>query len=192
MFKSKSLLTGVQSSSKSIINPVNSNSEQDLQLSTEMVKTLQQIETYYVEKMALRKYMEIPDSLSAYMMLNDIMVAAISKQRHSNLRLLFKIARDGMDGAYNSKYLFTRNAELDIRVLMLNKKIEEILSGKNDVKTMSHACGQLKMSKTFKLAPVYSYYIYLYGMPAYGVGFDVNKISLLVTILKKNGINPFK
>jgi hypothetical protein len=192
MFKSKSLLTGIQNTSKSIINPVNSNSEQDLQLSTEMVKTLQQIETYYVEKMALRKYMEIPDSLPAYMMLNDFMLNAISKQRHSNLRLLFKIARDGMDGAFNSKYLFARNAELDIRVLMLNKKIEEILSGKNEVKTMSHACGQFKMTKTFKLAPVYSYYIYLYGMPAYGVGFDASKLSLLVTILKKNGVNPFK
>ena len=38
---------------------------------------------------------------------------------------------------------------------------------------------------------IYSYYIYLYGMPAYGVGFDATKLSLLATILTKYGVNPY-
>jgi hypothetical protein len=42
------------------------------------------------------------------------------------------------------------------------------------------------------LAPLYSYYIYLYGMPAYGVGFDATKLSLLATIMTKYGLNPYK
>jgi hypothetical protein len=74
---------------------------------------------------------------------------------------------------------------------MLNKKNDDILSGKNEVSALGDTSGQIAISKTFKLAPLYSYYIYLYGMPVYGVGFDATKLSLLSTILNKYGINPY-
>lgn len=192
MSRGKSLMTGAQNTSKSMINPVSTSSQQELQFGADITNALKRIETSYVEKMALRKYLEIPDSLPAFLALNDTMLTAISNQKNTNLRLLFQIARDGMDGARHSKGLFTDNAELDIRVLMLNKKNDDILSGKNEVKTIGNTTGQFAITKTFKLAPVYSYYIYLYGMPAYGVGFDATKLSLLVTILNKYGVNPYK
>jgi hypothetical protein len=116
---------------------------------------------------------------------------AINKQRNSNLKLLFQITRDGLDGSLYSKNLFSDNAELQIQVLSLNKKNEDILSGKNEVKAVGSTSGQISITKTFKLAPLYSYYIYLYGMPAFGVGFDSVKLSLLSTILTKYGIKPF-
>ena len=192
MFRGKSLMTGVQNTSKSLINPVSTSSQQELQFGSELLNTLQKIETNYVEKMALRKYLEIPTSVPAFLSLNDTMLTAISKQKNTNLRLLFQIARDGMNGALHSRGLFVDNADLDIRVLMLNKKVEDILSGKNEVKAVGDTSGKITITKTFKLAPIYSYYIYLYGMPAYGVGFDASKLSLLASIMQKYGVNPYR
>jgi hypothetical protein len=108
------------------------------------------------------------------------------------LRLLFKIANDGLLGALNSKTLNADNVDLNFQVLMLNKKVDDILSGKNEVKALGDTSGEISITKTFKLAPLYSYYIYLYGMPEYGVGFDAAKLSLLVAIMNKYGINPYK
>jgi len=192
MFKGKSLMTGAQNTSKSLINPVSTSSQQELQFGVELTNTLQKIETNYVEKMALRKYLEIPTSVPAFLSLNDTMLNAISKQKNTNLRLLFQIAKDGMNCDLHSRGLFVDNADLDIRVLMLNKKVEDILSGKNEVKAVGDTSGKITITKTFKLAPIYSYYIYLYGMPAYGVGFDATKLSLLATIMTKYGVNPYK
>lgn len=192
MFKGKSLMTGAQNTNKSLINPVSTSSQQELQFGTELLNTLQKIETFYVEKMALRKFLEIPSSVPSFLSLNDTMLNAIAKQKNTNLRLLFQIARDGMDGALHSKGLFSENADLNIRVLMLNKKNDDILSGKNEIKSIASTTGQFTITKTFKLAPIYSYYIYLYGMPAYGVGFDATKLSLLVSIMQKYGVNPYK
>ena len=185
-------MTGAQNTSKSLINPVSTSSQQELQFGSDLLTTLQKIETFYVGKMALRKYLEIPSSVPAFLSLNDTMLNAISKQKNTNLRLLFQIARDGMDGALNSKGLFSENADLNIRVLMLNKKNDDILSGKNEIKTMACTTGHFTITKTFKLAPIYSYYVYLYGMPAYGVGFDATKLSLLASIMQKYGVNPYK
>jgi hypothetical protein len=192
MSRGKSLMTGAQNTSKSMINPVSTSSQQELQFGTELTNALSKIETDYVEKMSKRKYLTIPDSVPAFLSLNDIMLNAIAKQKNTNLKLLFQIARDGMDGALHSRTLFADNADLDIRVLMLNKKNDDILSGKNEVKAIGTTSGQFTITKTFKLAPIYSYYIYLYGMPAYGVGFDATKLSLLATIMNKYGVNPYK
>lgn len=188
MNRSKSLMTGVQNTNKSLINPVSTSSQQELQFSSDFVNALTRIETDYIEKMANRKYMTIPNSVGAFLQLNDTMVSAIAKQKNTNLRLLFQIARDGLDGALHSRTLFEDNADLDVRVLMLQKKNDDILSGKNEVKALANTSGNFSITKTFKLAPLYSYYIYLYGMPASGVGFDETKLSLLKTILAKYGI----
>jgi hypothetical protein len=188
MFKGKSLMTGVQNTNKSLINPVSTSSQQELQFGADLVTALNRIETDYIEKMANRKYLTIPDSVPAFLSLNDTVLAAISKQKNTNLKLLFQIARDGLDGALHSRTLFMENADLDVKVLMLQKKNDDILSGKNEIKSIANTSGQFSISKTFKLAPLYSYYIYLYGMPAMGVGFDETKLSLLTTLLAKYGI----
>jgi hypothetical protein len=190
-FKGKSMITGAQNTSKSVINPVSYSSQQELSFGQDFLKALNTIENNYVKKMALKKFLEIPQSMSNYLSLNDTMVEAIGKQKNSNLKLLFQIARDGLEGSLYSKTLFSDNADLQVQVLNLNKKNDDILSGKNEKKAMGCTSGQISITKTFKLAPLYSYYIYLYGMPAYGVGFDATKLSLLSTILTKYGIKPF-
>ena len=186
---SKSLMTSSKNTSKSVINPVSTSSQQELQFSAPIMFALNAIESDYVEKMAKRKYLEIPDSMLDYLTLNDTMLAYIAKQKNTNLRLLFQIATDGMAGALHSKTLSSDNTDLNFQVLMLNTKVEDILSGKNEVKALGENSGEFVITKTFKLSPLYSYYIYLYGMPAYGVGFDATKLSLLRTIMTKYGIS---
>lgn len=192
MSRSKSLMTGAQNTSKSMVNPVSTSSQQELQFGADLTSALNIIQNQYVSKEALKKYLEIPELMSQYLHLNDTMTASIGKQRNTNLRLLFKIANDGLLGALNSKTLNADNVDLNFQVLMLNKKVDDILSGKNEVKALGDTSGEISITKTFKLAPLYSYYIYLYGMPAYGVGFDAAKLSLLVAIMNKYGINPYK
>ena len=192
MSRSKSLMTGSQNTSKSMVNPVSTSSQQELQFGADLTSALNIIQNQYVSKEALKKYLEIPELMSQYLHLNDTMTASIGKQRNTNLRLLFKIANDGLLGALNSKTLNADNVDLNFQVLMLNKKVDDILSGKNEVKALGDTSGEISITKTFKLAPLYSYYIYLYGMPAYGVGFDAAKLSLLVAIMNKYGINPYK
>ena len=189
MSRSKSLMTSSQNTSKSVINPVSTSSQQELQFSAPIIQALNVIESNYVEKMAMRKYLEIPESVFDYLTLNDTMLAAIAKQKNTNLRLLFQIATDGMAGALHSKTLSSDNTDLNFQVLMLNTKVEDILSGKNEVKALGENSGEFVITKTFKLSPLYSYYIYLYGMPAYGVGFDATKLSLLRTIMTKYGLS---
>ena len=191
MIGSRSMISGRVSTYKSIINPVGEGSQQPLQFRPNFLKILQRIENNYVEKMADRKYLEIPDSLSDYLFLNDSMLNAIDRERNTNLKLLFEITRDGLDGALNSKFLTIRNTELEIQVLALTKTNEDILSGKNEIVAVGDACGSLTANRTMTLKPLYSNYIYLYGMPAFGVGFDPVKLSLLVTILEKYGMNPY-
>jgi hypothetical protein len=185
-------MTGAQNTSKSLVNPVSTSSQQELQFGPELTNALNIIENQYVSKMALKKYLEIPELMTQYLSLNDTMMVSIGKQRNTNLRLLFKIANDGLLGSLNSKTLNADNVDLNFQKLMLNKKVDDILSGKNEVHALGNTCGEISITKTFKLAPLYSYYIYLYGMPAYGVGFDAAKLSLLVAIMNKYRINPYK
>ena len=192
MSRSKSLMTGAQNTSKSLVNPVSTSSQQELQFGADLTGALNTIQNQYVKKEALKQYLEIPELMSQYLSLNDTMTASIAKQRNTNLRLLFQIANDGLLGALNSKTLNADNIDLKFQVLMLNKKVDDILSGKNEVVALGDVRGEFTITKTFKLAPLYSYYIYLYGMPAYGVGFDAAKLSLLVAIMNKYGINPYK
>jgi len=98
-----------------------------------------------------------------------------------------------LQGAINAYALYGTNIALTIDKVGLKKTIEDILSGKNEkFIEMAQATGQLVITKTFKLAPLFNYYIIVYGMPAFGVGFDPIKIKFLTDVLVKNGINPYK
>jgi hypothetical protein len=101
--------------------------------------------------------------------------------------------QEALTGAINSYALYGEKILLSIDKYNLEKKVEDILSNKN-VKfvNMSNTSGQMKIVKTIKLAAVFSYYINIYGMPPYGVGFDPVKINYLVDILRSRGINPYK
>jgi hypothetical protein len=116
----------------------------------------------------------------------------IAQTKDNRLKLLLEIARDGLISALHTRTLYTDVTELTVKNTILEKRIEDILSGKNEIAAMDDTRGEFVITKTFKLAAVYSYYITLYGLPAFGVGFDTTKLSLLVDILRRHGIEPFR
>ena len=181
---------------KSVINPVEetvaSASVQDFKFDPELLRTLQTIDESYVDNLAQRKYLNIPNDMDSYLALDYIMSLNIASTKNANVKMLLDIAQEGLVGSLHSRTMMTDYTDLTIKNTILEKRIEDILSGKNEVEAMDDTCGEFVITKTFKLAAVYSYYISLYGMPAFGVGFDPSKLTLLVDILRRYGIDPYR
>lgn len=189
---SRSLITNNKNIFRTVINPVETGFVQDLQFDQDLVRTLNKIELDYVKKMAERKYLDISQDMDTYLTLDYQVGLNLATVKNSNVKLLLEIARDGLTGALRSRTLNTDLTECTLKNTILEKKIEDILSGKNEIEAMNDTCGEFVITKTFKLAAVYSYYITLYGLPAFGVGFDTTKLTLLADILRRYGIDPFR
>ena len=189
---SKSLITNNKNILRNIINPVETVSAQELQFDQDLIRTLNKIELDYVKKMAERKYLDISQDMDRYLTLDYQVGLNLATIKNSNIKLLLEIARDGLTGALRSRTLNTDVTELTVKNSILEKRIEDILSGKNEIEAMNDTFGEFVITKTFKLAAIYSYYITLYGLPAFGVGFDTAKLTLLSDILRRYGIDPFR
>lgn len=166
----------------------------DLTLITEEnLISFRNIESLYSSKMANKQYEQIPRDYDLYVDLYVSVDKVKRKIKNNKLLALINIVEDALMGAINSYALYGYNISLNLDKVGLKKTIDDILTGKNEkVVEMAQATGQLNITKSFKLAPVFNYYIIIYGMPAYGVGFDPIKINFLVDILKSKGINPYK
>jgi hypothetical protein len=196
---SKSLITNNTNIARTVINPIETiYTENDyshcssISFDNALLSVLTKIEFDYVKKMADRKYLEISQDMDIYLALLYKINLSIAQTKDNKFKLLLEIARDGLIGALHTRTLYTDVTELTIKNTILEKRIEDILSGKNEISAMDDTCGEFVITKTFKLAAVYSYYITLYGLPAFGVGFDTTKLSLLVDILRRHGIEPFR
>lgn len=162
-----------------------------VQLNANTIPVLDVIYLNYVKNLANRLYPNIPMSEEEYLLLYSVVSTEIASQTNSNIIKLLKLAMDAMTGSRHAKTLNEDNVDLNLQVLLLNRKIDDILSKKNEVVAMGSTAGEFVITKTFKLAPLYSYYIYLYGMPAYGVGFEPSKLTILAGMLQKYNINPY-
>jgi hypothetical protein len=156
---------------------------------TKVLAILETIQKKYSGNMANRLYSSIPTDYQQYVdfifALNSITI------NDANIKLLFQIVTDALNGSVNISGIFQQYTEATFQVVTLNQQIDEILSNKNMVKALTGATGTFSLTKTFILAPVYSYYIMMYGMPAFGVGFDPARITALATVLKAHGIKPY-
>jgi len=152
---------------------------------------LDEIDTRYTSNIANQQYQLIPTDLERYLVLHNTVYDTQLRQTNTNIVKLFKITNDGLHGSINTYALYTSNIQLSLNNILLQKKIDEILSGKNEQQAMSNTSGQFTATQTFVLAPLFSYYIVMYGMPAYGVGFDPVKLSIISNILIENGIDPY-
>ena len=151
------------------------------------------IQMFYSSKIRDNLYEQIPNEYDKYIKLYYAIEKIKEKITNQKLLTMVQIAQDTLKGAINAYALYGTNIALTIDKVGLKKTIEDILSGKNEkFIEMAQATGQLVITKTFKLAPLFNYYIIVYGMPAFGVGFDPIKIKFLTDILIKNGINPYK
>lgn len=197
-YYSKSLISSNTTFFRTVVNPVadstspSSSAIKDFIFDPELLRTLHTIDDHYVENLAKKMYLNIPNNMDAYLALDYIMSLNIANVKNSNVKMLLDIAKEGLTGSIHSRAIMTEYTDLTVKNTILEKRIEDILSGKNEVAAMNDTCGEFVITKTFKMAAVYSYYITLYGMPAFGVGFDTAKLTLLVDILRNNGIDPYR
>lgn len=145
----------------------------------------------YTTFLANRQYQSISTDLNKSLILYDEIYQQKATATNSNLLILLQITMDGIQGTMNAYTLYTQNISLTLNNIILEKKIEDILSGKNEKNAMSDTCGQFTATKTFVLAPLFSYYIMMYGLPAFGVGFDPEKLATILKVLTSNGIDPY-
>jgi ABC-type multidrug transport system fused ATPase/permease subunit len=147
----------------------------------------------YTSQLAAKTYTNIPVDLSKYLRLREIARKAhIKYSANSALAVLFQITVDAITGSINAYGLNKLNIEVQVQNNYLQTTIEEVISGVNVTKAFDENTGTISMTKTFELAPLFRYYISLYGMPEIGVGFDPVKLALVLTALEKSGIDPYQ
>jgi hypothetical protein len=164
---------------------------EDLIFSDTVVNSISTIDTHYTSRMANREYADIPTDLVQSLVLHDEVGKQYDVATNDNLRTLLKITLDGLNGTINGYALYTQHLSMAIKNQILEKRIEEILSGKNEKEVMTDTCGGFGFTKSFTLAPLFSYYIAAFGLPEFGVGFDKDKLSLIQQILVSAGIDPY-
>lgn len=199
---SKSLITGVtrQDVRRSIFNPVQDyfvDMKESLNplesITEEYLNVLDTVKYVYGDRMAVREYENIPRSPEEYVKLLANLKDLKDERSEMEFKLLIEIAETALIGSYNSLSLYGENIVTAADKVRLEKKVSTILSEVNKATTVSGA----KMINTFtitqnvKLAPIYNYYILIYGIPCADEGFDPNKLSFLSEILVERGIDPY-
>jgi hypothetical protein len=187
---SKSLLTNNSNLVKTILNPIGESSTQNI-FSLETLSALRAVQQFYTFNMSSKSYDKIPTDYDKFLHLFHIIHSNYQSITNPALRLLFKITEEGLIGALNSYGMnYTTNQMLDENA-SLKKTIEDLLSKVNIKPAFPVSQGNMSIQKTFTLAPLFSYYIMLYGMPERGVGFDQVKLSSLLEVLEKQCIDPY-
>ena len=166
----------------------------DLDMITQpYINILNYIETNYLANMSNKQYALIPTDYNQYVQLYIVLQQLVTIVKNSKLILLLNMIQNGLVGAIQSFSLYGQVNSLQIDKTNLEKKIDEIISNKNvRLVDMSNTSGQMTIKKKIRLAAVFNYYIIIYGMPAFGVGFDPDKIAYLANVLKSRGINPYR
>lgn len=150
------------------------------------------IENNYIFPMSNREYENIPTDFVEYLRLYQLVVKVFNANKsNSSLSILLQITLDGLTGALNSYGLNTTNVELEVQNVFLQGTIDQMLSQENVQTTYTNNSGTLDMSKTLVLAPLFVYYIQLYGVPEPGVGFDPKKLLIVLNALENSGIDPY-
>jgi hypothetical protein len=152
---------------------------------------LNMIEELYGLNMANKNYESIPNDYDKYVTLYTQVTQILYKSKDERMKVLLKLAQEALQGAINSYAIYGSNIALTYDKAGLQKLLADCESGINK-KVVASATGQISITKRFKLATVFNCYLYIYGMPEAGVGFDPIKINYLVDVLRQNGIDPYK
>lgn len=201
---SRSLITGQISrlcNTKSMLNPIKEYfvetkiaGEALDGLTDDYLKVLDRIKNEYGELMADRKYEKIPRSKEEYVnLLGELRDIKEENSAEAQLTLLLEIAETALTGSYNSLTLYGENIVTGADKVILENKIETILSEVNRATTLSSAkiTNSFTITQNVKLAPLYNYYILIYGVPCADEGFDPEKLLFLSEVLVEKGIDPY-
>jgi hypothetical protein len=162
------------------------------QLTAAEYASLFYLEQHYTSQTANKTYENIPTSYDAALRLYE-KISKIKYQYTNNagINLLLQISIEALKGAFNSYDLNARAIELGIQNIYLQEIIETIHRQENLNPAYADITGTLSMTKTFELAPLFMYYIKYYGVPEVGVGFDPQKLIVVLNALENSGIDPY-
>lgn len=158
---------------------------------SENLDALNKIHKFYTKPLGNQNYSDIPDNYLEYSNLYSSISNLQLKTSNKNIKLLLKITCEGLTGAIHSFGLDKSIIDLNIQNILLNNKIHDLLTNKNEQFALDNTNKKYTLQKTFTLAPIYSYYITIFGLPEKGAGFDPIKIQSLLSILQKYNINPY-
>lgn len=186
---SKSLINNNSNLERTLLYPLGNPSSSNIMFTNDTLVALRTIQQYYTLNLSNRTYTLIPTDYQKYLKLYNAVQTTSKLVSNSYLKLLFKITEEGLTGAINAYGLSFENTQLKKENAELLQTIDDILSNKNKIPSIaSNSTDQLGLQKTFTLAPLFSYYILLYGLPAEGEGFDQIKLMNLASVLEKNCI----
>lgn len=200
-------------SNRSMINPVGNPSSINSASIDNIInkQTFSDIEKKYTSLLADKNFAAMqPDIIEYYTLYDKISKLVLSTNTNDKMvQLLFKITLQGLMGSIHAFHLNAANVELHLKTLDLQDRIQTILSDKNtyavvmdtgnkmtndptsSTSSTSSSTSKDRMSlvKTVSLAPVYSYYILLFGVPENG--FDPIRIQQLAQVLQQYNVDPF-
>lgn len=187
---SKSLISNNQNLQRTLLYPLGIQSGiNSLIFSQDFINSLKIIEQQYTLNLANRTYSLIPTDYQKYLNLYKTVTKTLLNTSNTFIKTLLQITQEGLTGAINAYGLSFENIQLKQENETLQQTIDDILSNKNERPVIrGEDTARFGLQKTFTLAPLFSYYIALYGLPAEGEGFDQNKLIILSEILKKNCI----
>jgi len=201
---SKSLFTNntVFSNERSLFNPISfviavqtigTGTSQELDSLTKYyMDIIKIIQTDYSSKIANKTYESIPTDFTQYTNLVKEVQEMRSQTTNASVLLLLQIAEDTLRGAFNSLSLYGDNLLLQLDKADLQKQVTDILSDKNVTSIQSSmSTNSMTLTQSFQLAPVFNYYIRIYGAPLQGEGFDPVKIAFIIYTLEENGVDPY-
>ena len=201
---SKSLFTNntVFSNERSLFNPISfviavqtigTGTSQELDSLTKYyMDIIKIIQTDYSSKIANKTYESIPTDFTQYTNLVKEVQEMRSQTTNASVLLLLQIAEDTLRGAFNSLSLYGDNLLLQLDKADLQKQVADILSDKNVATIQSSmSTNSMTLTQSFQLAPVFNYYIRIYGAPLQGEGFDPVKIAFIIYTLEENGVDPY-
>ncbi len=201
---SKSLFTNntVFSNERSLFNPISfaiavqtigTGTSQELEFLTQYyIGIIRLIQTDYSSKIANKTYESIPTDFTQYTNLVKEVQEMRSQTTNASVLLLLQIAEDTLRGAFNSLSLYGDNLLLQLDKADLQKQVTDILSDKNVATIQSSmSTNSMTLTQSFQLAPVFNYYIRIYGAPLQGEGFDPVKIAFIIYTLEENGVDPY-
>ena len=189
---SKSLFGNKSDIQKSIINPINipfTNNE--LLFTSQHLSALNKIHTYYTNPLSTKSFCDINDDYLEYLKLYSTISNLEISIPNKSIKLLLKITLEGLSGAINYLGISRSSIHANIQNMILTKKLKAILQHKNETCVITGTENNYILSKTFTLAPIYSYYITIFGIPDKNSGFNQSKIKALLPILIKYNINPY-
>jgi hypothetical protein len=140
----------------------------------------------YTNHLCCKSYDKIQNDLLEYSELYTRISKIEFNAKQKNMKLLLKISLQGLTGAVHAFHLNKQNIELNLENLVLKNKVETIISNKN-THPVNNLEANMSVVKTFTLAPLYSYYIVLFGIPENG--FEPDKINQIAHFMQKYDID---